>query len=77
MISVLLEEQHNRKDYKCGIDSLDNYLQRTVKKDIKNSLAVCYVLVQDNDVIGYYTISTGSANLENIPEDAKTKRLIE
>lgn len=70
MISTVLEKNHNRKNFSCGIDELDNYLKLYANQDIKKRLAVCYVIAdKGNDVIGYYTLSSNSINLSDIPED--------
>lgn len=70
MISTVLEKNHNRKNFSCGIDELDNYLKQYANQDIKKRLAVCYVIAdKDNDVIGYYTLSSNSIGLSDIPED--------
>lgn len=79
MISTVLEKNHNRKNFSCGIDELDNYLKQYANQDIKKRLAVCYVIAdQNNDVIGYYTLSSNSIDLSDIPEDlAKSLRYAE
>jgi len=70
MISTVLEKNHNRKNFSCGIDDLDNYLKQNVNQDIKKRLAVCYVIADQNkEVIGYYTLSSNSIDLSDIPED--------
>ncbi|WP_159635035.1 GNAT family N-acetyltransferase [Sphingobacterium composti Ten et al. 2007 non Yoo et al. 2007] len=70
MISKVLEKNHNRKNFYCGIDELDNYLKQYANQDIKKRLAVCYVIAnQNNGVIGYYTLSSNSIDLSDIPED--------
>src|SRR5690606_3761318 len=69
-ISTVLEKNHNRKNFNCGIDELDNYLKLYANQDIKKRLAVCYLIVdKDNDVIGYYTLCSNSIDLSDIPED--------
>lgn len=79
MISIVLEKNHNRKNFSCGIDELDNYLKQYANQDIKKRLAVCYVIAdQDNDVIGYYTLSSNSIDLSDIPGDlAKSLKYVE
>ena len=79
MISTVLEKNHNRKNFSCGIDELDNYLKQYANQDIKKRLAVCYVIAdQANEVIGYYTLSTNSIDLSDIPEDlAKSLKYVE
>ncbi|WP_149915388.1 GNAT family N-acetyltransferase [Sphingobacterium cavernae] len=79
MISTVLEKNHNRKNFSCGIDELDNYLKQYANQDIKKRLAVCYVIAdQANEVIGYYTLSSNSIDLSDIPEDlAKSLKYVE
>lgn len=70
MISTVLEKNHNRKNFTCGIDELDVYLKQYANQDIKKRLTVCYVISdKNNDVIGYYTLSSNSIDLSDIPED--------
>lgn len=79
MISTVLEKNHNRKKFSCGIDELDNYLKQYANQDIKKRLAVCYVITdKSNDVIGYYTLSSNSIDLSDIPDDlAKSLKYLE
>lgn len=70
MISTVLEKSHNRNNFVCGIDELDNYLKQYASQDIKKRLSVCYVFAdQKNDVIGYYTLSSNRIDLSDIPEN--------
>lgn len=70
MISTVLEKNHNRKNFTCGIDELDIYLKKYANQDIKKRLAVCYVFADNhNDIIGYYTLSSNSIDLSDIPDD--------
>ena len=70
MISKVLEKNHNRKNFTCGIDELDNYLKQYANQDIKKRLAVCYVIEDHkNEVIGYYTLYSNSIDLSDIPEN--------
>ncbi len=70
MISTVLEKNHNRKNFICGIDELDQYLKQYANQDIKKRLAVCYVITdKNNDIIGCYTLSSNSIALNDIPEN--------
>ena len=70
MISKVLEKNHKHKDFSCGIDELDLYLKQYASQDVKKRLAVCYVVTaHDDDVIGYYTLSSNSIDLSDIPDD--------
>lgn len=70
MISTILEKNHNRKNFICGIDELDKYIKQYANQDIKKRLAVCYVITdKNNNVIGYYTLSSNNIDLNDIPEN--------
>lgn len=69
MISTVLEKKHNRKNFRCGVVELDLYLKQYANQDIKRRLAVCYVIAdKNNDVIGYYTLSSNHIDISDIPE---------
>lgn len=71
---ILLEKSHNRKSFKCEENSLTKYIQKQVSQDVKKKLAACYVaLDNENNVIGYYTLSSESLGREMIPEDFLNK----
>ncbi|MFW5974911.1 MAG: GNAT family N-acetyltransferase [Bacteroidota bacterium] len=65
----LLEKKHNRKDFTCEEDSLSDYIRRQVSQDIRKRLATCFVALDtEENVIGYYTLSSESLGRESIPE---------
>jgi len=69
MISRILEKNHNRNQFTCGVEQLDNYLKEYANQDMRKRLAVCYVLTDsDNNVIAYYTLSSNSIDLSDIPD---------
>jgi ribosomal protein S18 acetylase RimI-like enzyme len=65
----LLDKAHNRKHFECEEKQLTNYIRNQVSQDIKKKLAVCFVAIDaDNNVKGYYTLSSESLGREQIPE---------
>lgn len=69
MLSKVLEKNHNRKNFHCGIEELDLYLKHYVSQDIKKRVAVCYVIENaTNNVIGYYTLSSNRVDISEVPE---------
>ena len=70
-----LESKHNRKEFSCGKDLLDNYFWKQAKQDIKRKLSTCFVIAdkKTNLVSGYYTLSSNSISNEVIPEYFKKK----
>lgn len=72
--TVALNSAHNKKDFLCGKEPLDNYLHAQVSQDIRRRLAVCFVHANDeNKVVGYYTLSNDSIPHEILPEEIKKK----
>lgn len=75
LLTENLRSFHNKKNFSCGKDLLDNYIQRQANQDIKRKLSACFVLVDHKKAMikGYYTLSNSSIPLNNIPERTKKK----
>ena len=70
-----LAKKHKRADFSCGSEPLDRYLKNQASQDAKRGVAVPFVLVTPvNKVIGYYTLSAFSIELEKLPE-AQVRKL--
>lgn len=69
MTILLLDKSHNRKKFFCEESSLTSYLQKQVSQDIRKRLATCFVAIDENqNVIGYYTLTSESLGRDLIPE---------
>ena len=65
----ILDRAHNRKSFECEEKSLSDYIQKQVSQDVKKRLAICFVAADsDNNVIGYYTLTSESLGRDSIPE---------
>lgn len=64
-------KKHDRKNFDCGIEDLNLYLQRIANQDQRRSLTKIYVLAEGERVIGYYSISAHSVIRDNLPDDTK------
>jgi ribosomal protein S18 acetylase RimI-like enzyme len=65
----ILDKTHNRKAFECEEQQSTDYIKKQVSQDIKKKLAVCFVAIDnDNNVIGYYTLSSESLGREQIPD---------
>jgi len=52
----------------CGIEALDRYIQKQASQDVKKKAAVVYVATRDGKtILGYYTLSQYSIQLDQIP----------
>ena len=71
----LLDKKHNRNNFDCGKELLNNYLKYQAGQDIKRKLSACFVLAEKetNNIQGYYTLSNNSIPLSSFPEQIKKK----
>lgn len=72
-----LTKKHNRKDFDCGVEILNNYLRRFASQDVKRKVAAVFVLALVADpkrVVGFYTLCATSVELSGLPEET-IKRL--
>lgn len=75
VITPLDRTKHDRAAFTCGKESLDTYLQQTVRQDAKRRVAVAFVATYENDfeVLGYYTLSQSSVILNDLPRAQQAK----
>ena len=64
-----LNKNHKRKDFICGKPELDNYLQRFARQNDRKNIAKCFVAVDGDVVLAYYTLSSSSVEFEAVPEN--------
>lgn len=71
----LLDKKHNRKDFDCGKDLLNDYLKTQASQDVKRKLSACFVLTdsETKSILGYYTLSNNSIPLNNFSEQIQNK----
>ncbi len=69
---LLDAKKHNRKRFDCGVNALNLYFQRFANQDQKRSLTKVYVLVDKNEIVGYYTLSAHSVLRDDLPADTKS-----
>jgi predicted GNAT family N-acyltransferase len=71
-----LGKKHNRAAFCCGVDQLDDYLQKKAGQDARNYIAAPFLLVEKSSgfVAGYYTLSSTSIQIGELPIEI-TKKL--
>lgn len=73
-LTVPLRSSHNKKDFSCGKQSLDKYIQEQASQDVKRKLSACFILEDENNIVkGYYTLSGSSIRKELVPEGVSKK----
>lgn len=71
----LLDKKHNRNNFDCGKELLNNYIKNQAGQDLKRKLSACFVFAEKetNCIQGYYTLSNNSIPLSSFPEQIKRK----
>ena len=66
----LLNKNHNREKFDCGEESLNNFLKQFARQNSEKGFGRTFVAVLPNesDVLGYYTLSSGSVAFDIVPE---------
>lgn len=71
-----LNSDHDRPGFHCGVPSLDNYIQKQARLDVKRRVSRVFVATmveQPTSIVGYYTLSTLSIELGQLPQDLARK----
>jgi len=71
-----LNTGHLRKAFDCGESSLNTYLHRYARQNIKNRINRVFIaspIDSDNTVVGYYTLSAGSIGADDLPLEQKRR----
>jgi len=71
-----LNRTHDRTGFQCGVEALDRYLKKQAKQDVKRRISRVFVATKPDNpeaVIGYYTLSTLSIELNQLPEKQARK----
>jgi ribosomal protein S18 acetylase RimI-like enzyme len=73
-ITFPLSSSHNKEKFNCGKPLLDSYLHKQAKQDVKRRLSACFILPDEEDnVKGYYTLSSASIERKLLPEEVIKK----
>ena len=66
-----LSFHHNRRDFDCGVDELNYYLQRYSGQHERKGMGRTYVATEKNDdrVLGYYSIASSAVAFDIVPEN--------
>ena len=67
--------KHDRSDFSCGLDRIDNYLKLTAKKQQKDDFARVFVAVAPGEtgVLGYYAINAHGVEVHDLPATLSRK----
>ena len=71
-----MQKKHDRAAFSCGADDLDNYFHRQASQDTKRRIARIFVAraeSNEEEVLGYYTLSALSIDLSALPSGLARK----
>jgi predicted GNAT family N-acyltransferase len=71
-----LAKHHERDAFDCGVSALDLYLKKRASQDMRRLVAAVFVIVPADDanrIAGYYTLSSASIVLDQLPDDIVKK----
>lgn len=68
-----LSKQHDRSKFSSGSPELDNWFRQRASQDEKRNVARVFVACEDNRVVGFYSVSTFTLALDNLPSDLSRK----
>ena len=71
----LLSRAHRRDNFDCGEESLNEFLQQYARQNDSKDISRTYVLLEGDsaDILGYYTLCSGSIAFEVLPETLARK----
>jgi hypothetical protein len=62
-----LHPEHDRASFSCGVPALDSYLKEHARLDVKRGICAVHVLAEATTIIGFYTLSAFTLQLQNLP----------
>jgi GNAT superfamily N-acetyltransferase len=71
-----LNTTHDRPKFYCGVEMLDHYLQRQARQDVQRHISRVFISAEADHpkkVLGYYTLSSLSIELSQLPEELSRK----
>ena len=71
-----LNTGHLRKTFDCGEPSLNTYLHRYARQNIKNRINRVFIaspVDSEKSIVGYYTLSAGSISADDLPLKQKNR----
>jgi GNAT superfamily N-acetyltransferase len=71
LVTRPLDSDHDRSGFYCGVTSLDAYIKKQARQDVKRHVSRVFVATpaeQPNSIVGYYTLSTLSIELSQLPQ---------
>ncbi len=62
-------KRHKRGNFSCEVESLQSYFRTRASQDVRRKIAAVFVLAEDSEVLGYYTLSSYAIDAGELPPD--------
>ena len=62
-----LATEHDRRHFSCGVEALDEYLQRFARQHAASSVSRTYVAANGAEIHGFYSLAMSAIRKENLP----------
>jgi GNAT superfamily N-acetyltransferase len=65
-----LDSGHDRTGFRCGVVSLDDYIRKQARQDMKRRISRVFVATDERHpslILGYYTLSTLAIDISDLP----------
>jgi ribosomal protein S18 acetylase RimI-like enzyme len=76
IIEPLDPSRHHRELFDCGVEALNDFLQRRARKEMEAGTSVCFVAVPRDEpdrIAGFYTLSASVVQRTALPEKLTRK----
>jgi GNAT superfamily N-acetyltransferase len=72
-VTESLNREHDRNAFHSGVEALDRYLQEFAFQDMKRRITGCFVMLDDERIVGFYTLAATSVPLDLLPATVAKK----
>jgi predicted GNAT family N-acyltransferase len=66
---VVFNKTQQRQQFDCGVFELNRYIHQQISQDAKRKIAAPFVLLNENQIVGFYTLSASSVNVGDLPTE--------
>lgn len=67
----LLNTNHKREKFNCGVPALNTFLQKTARQHIKKGISRTFVLIDDSEpdeILGFFTLTACEVRSSQLPQ---------
>ena len=68
-----LSKKHDRSTFECGVPALDDWFRTRASQDERRNIARVFVALDDDGIVGFYSLSMFTLTLEDLPPELAGK----